>query len=325
MRLSTALKIALGALALGGLGAGAAQLALRPRRYDFTGKVAVVTGGSRGLGLAIARVLKERGARVALVARDDEELERARLRLRGDGGGIEVLAVRCDVSSPTQVERAVAQVIEVFGRIDVLVNDAGTIEVGPFESMALQDFDTAMATNFWGALHFVRAVRGPMLDAGGGRILNVSSVGGAVAVPHLLPYVASKFALTGLSLGLRAELAKDRILVTTACPGLMRTGSAPHAFFKGNRVAEYRWFAIADALPIVSSSMGHAVRRVVRALEQGRAFVTVTPAARIGILAQALAPELTSLAMRAVHGLLPRGQDASPASQGFEARRRVAS
>lgn len=314
MRSSTAWKVALGALAF-----GAVQAARRARRFRFAGKVAVVTGGSRGLGLLFARLLVERGARVAIVARDEEELERARAELSKHGTR-EVLAVPCDVSSAAQVARAVDQIVRAFGRIDVLVNDAGTIQVGPFESMDPSDFEKAMDTNFWGALHFVRAVVGPMREAGGGRILNVSSIGGVVAVPHLLPYVASKFALTGLSLGLRAELAKDGIVVTTACPGLMRTGSPPHAWFKGNRAVEYAWFATSDELPIVSSGALHAARRMLRATERGRAFVTVTLPARVAILAQALTPELVARGMQLANGLLPHDTDAGPATTGFEAR-----
>ncbi len=307
-------KVALGALAF-----GAVQAARRARRFRFAGKVAVVTGGSRGLGLLLARLLLERGARVAIVARDEAELEKARLELT-EHGSREVRAVRCDVTSAAQVTQAVDEILRAFGRIDILVNDAGTIQVGPFESMQPSDFEKAMDTNFWGALHFVRAVLGPMREAGGGRILNVSSIGGVVAVPHLLPYVASKFALTGLSIGLRAELAKDGIVVTTACPGLMRTGSPPHAYFKGDRSREYAWFATSDELPIVSSSALHAARRMIRALERGRAFVTVTPPARLAILAQALTPELLARGMRLANGLLPHGADSGPATTGFEAR-----
>lgn len=94
----------------------------------------------------------------------------------------------------------------------------------------------------------------------GGRIVNVSSVGGKIGVPHLLPYTASKFALTGLSEGLRVELKRERILVTTVCPGLMRTGSPRNALFRGKHKREYAWFAIADSLPLLSISAESAAR-----------------------------------------------------------------
>lgn len=310
MRSSTLWKLGLGVLAL-----GTAQAIRRARRFDFAGKVVLVTGGSRGLGLELARQLADRGARLAIVARGPEELEKARQEL-SDRGARAVLPLACDVGIPAQVKQTVDEVVRVLGPIDVLVNVAGTIVVGPFESMQISDFEKALDTNFWGALHFVRAVLPSMREAGGGRILNISSVGGAVAVPHLLPYVASKFALTGLSLGLRAELAARGVLVTTACPGLMRTGSPPYALFKGDRATEYAWFATSDNLPIVSSSMRHAARRMLRALERGRAFVSVTPPARLAIPAQALAPELFARAMAIANRLLPGNADASPATPG---------
>lgn len=288
-------------------------------RFDLDGKVALVTGGSRGLGLAIATLLAKQGACVAIVARDRQELDLAAAELSA-AGAPQVLPVVCDVGSAAQVHEAVEQVIRVLGPVDVLVNDAGTIEVGPFESMDLSDFEKAMATNFWGTLHFIRAVLPSMRANGGGRILDVSSIGGVVGVPHLLPYVASKFACTGLSLGLRAELAKDGILVTTACPGLMRTGSPPFAYFKGDRSAEYAWFSTSAKLPLVSASVRRAARLMVRAMVRGRAFVTVTPPARAAIVAQALAPGLVSAVMSAANRWLPRNTDARPATIGFDAR-----
>src|SRR5262249_52903527 len=150
------------------------------------------------------------------------------------------------------VKHMVDAVWNHFGPIDVLINNAGVIEVGPLETMTLQDFEEAMRTHFWGPVYTTMAVLSEMRYRGGGRIVNISSIGGKVSVPHLVPYCASKFALCGLSEGLRAELAKDNILVTTVIPGLMRTGSPPNATFKGRHREEYAWFSISDALPVVS-------------------------------------------------------------------------
>src|SRR5205823_4029010 len=135
----------------------------------------------------------------------------------------------CDVTHRREVTQFVRATRERFGRIDVLVNNAGTIEVGPMEVMTLDDYDRAMKTHFWGPLYMVLAVLPELRKRREGRIVNVSSIGGKISVPHLLPYCASKFALTGFSQGLRAELAKDGIVVTTVCPGLMRTGSPLNA------------------------------------------------------------------------------------------------
>jgi NAD(P)-dependent dehydrogenase (short-subunit alcohol dehydrogenase family) len=315
------MRISSWGLGLAGVVALAAGLAVRgARRFHIAGKVAIVTGGSRGLGLVLARELAGRGATVVLIARDSAELGRARADLVTRGAS-DVLVMPGDVSDAGRMHEIVDAVLEMFGRVDVLVNNAGDIEVGPLEAMRLDDFERAMRTHFWGPLHLVRELHGPMRAAGGGRIVNVSSVGGIVAPPHLLPYVASKFALTGLSLGLSAELAKDRILVTTVCPGLMRTGSGVNALIKGNRAAEYAWFATSDAIPLLSTSAERAARRIVRAVERGEAVVAITPAAKLARIAQGLAPGVVARAMRVANRLLPRGSDPQP-SLGREARSR---
>lgn len=305
-------------LALGAMAAGGLTVARRARRFDLAGKVALITGGSRGLGLVLARELGRRGVRVVLVARDAQALERARADLEGRGASGVVLAPG-DVGDVAQAERAVTAALEAFGRVDVLVNLAGAIQVGPMDAMELADFERAMTTHFWGPLHLVRAVVEPMRKQGGGRIVNVSSIGGVVAPPHLLPYVASKFALTGLSLGLRAELAADGIVVTTVCPGLMRTGSPPNATFKGDRAKEYAWFATSDALPLFTASAERAARRIVRAIERGEALVATPWPARLAILAQGLAPGAVARAMALACRALPRSADRR-ASTGAEAR-----
>ncbi len=197
------------------------------RRIELAGRVVIVTGGSTGLGLMVARQAAERGAKLVLAARGEEDLRAAEAEIRQLGA--EVLAVPTDVSDEGQVRNLVARAIERFGRVDILVNNAGTIQVGPAEAMTVDDFRQAMATNFWGELFPILAVLPQMRAQGGGRIANVVSVGGKVSVPHLLPYSASKFALTGLTEGLRSELARDNILVTGIYPGTIRTGGHAHA------------------------------------------------------------------------------------------------
>jgi short-subunit dehydrogenase len=144
-----------------------------------------------------------------------------------------------------------------------------------------------------------------------GRIVNIASIGGKISVPHLLPYSASKFALVGLSEGLRAELAKDGILVTTICPGLMRTGSPRHAWFKGRHRAEHAWFSISDALPLASMDADRAARQIVAALRDGDAEQVLSRPAQLATLAHALFPELTAGVLGAINRLLP-GPDGLP-------------
>jgi NAD(P)-dependent dehydrogenase (short-subunit alcohol dehydrogenase family) len=299
------------------LGIVVLQAALR-KKYSFRNKSVVITGGSRGLGLEMARLFAQEGANVALIARTQETLERARIELENMGSS--VLAIRCDVRDRGQVEAAIAEVVRHFGSVDVLVNNAGIIQVGPYDRMQTDDYENVMATHAWGPLYMTKAALPHMRRMGGGRIVNISSIGGKVAVPHLLPYTMSKFALTGLSQGMSAELAQDGILVTTVCPGLMRTGSHINASFKGRNRNEYAWFSISGALPLVSIDATRAARKIVEACRRGRPDLTITPQAKVIAMANAIMPALMVRAMRIANALLPGpgAESASEEHKGFE-------
>jgi short-subunit dehydrogenase len=273
------------------------------REYDLRDKTVLITGGSRGLGLVMAREFARHGARLALCARDEEELERARLDL--ERFGVEVMVVRCDVRNRQEVNDMVAAVNARFGNVDVLVNNAGVIQVGPLEVMTEEDFEQAMQAHFWAPLNTIMAVLPSMRQRKSGRIVNITSIGGKVAVPHLVPYSASKFALVGLSKGLRAELMKDGISVTTVCPGLMRTGSPRNAEFKGQHRFEYAWFSISDALPLLTVSAENAARQVVHACKRGQAELVISIPAKIAVLFESLFPEAMYQILSVVNQLLP--------------------
>jgi len=181
-----------------------------------------------------------------------------------------------------------------YGGVDVLINNAGVIQVGPVEVMTLADYEEAMKTHFWGPLYATLAVLPSMRRRGRGRIVNISSIGGKIGVPHLVPYSASKFALVGLSEGLRAELAKDGIVVTTVCPGLMRTGSPRNATFKGQHRAEYAWFSISDASPVASMQAERAARQIIAATRRGDAEVILSLQAILAVKFHQLFPELSA-------------------------------
>jgi short-subunit dehydrogenase len=292
-----------------GLGwfAGAAALgvalgALRARR-DAPTQSALVTGGSRGLGFLLAREYQRRGARVAICGRDADALRRAKARL--DAEGPPVFAMTCDVSSRSEVDELVDAASRAFRGIDTLVNNAGIIGVGPDVHMNLGDYEDAMRVNFFGALHVTRAVLPQMRRRRRGRVVNVASIAGLVPVPHMLPYTASKFALTGWSEGLRAELAVDGVRVTTVCPALMRTGSPRHASFKGRHREEYAWFSIADATPGITIGAERAAARIVRAGERGRARLVLPVYMRLPVALHAAAPGLTLGVLARAHALLP--------------------
>jgi short-subunit dehydrogenase len=193
-----------------------------------------------------------------------------------------------------------------FGRIDVLINNAGVIQVGPLNSLTHADFEEAMNVHFWGVLHSVEAALPLMRQQGAGRIVNIASIGGQLAVPHLLPYSASKFALVGFSDGLRAELMKEGIYVTTVCPGLMRTGSPRNATFKGQHRAEYAWFSISSSIPLLSMSAERAAQKIIFACRYGRGKITLSLPAKLAVCANALAPELISDLMGLANRFLPK-------------------
>src|ERR1043166_5624679 len=290
-RISTALF----PLAVVGAAAASASCYLRARRrISFHGKTVLISGASRGLGLELARRFAREGAHVVLLARARDELRNAASEFLDRG--VDATVLECDVRKPDEVKKTVGEVIERRGAIDVLVNNAGIIQVGPMERR------------------------------GTGRIVNIASIGGKVAVPHLLPYVASKFALVGLSEGLRPELAKDGIYVTTVCPGLMRTGSHLNALFKGDHEKEFALFSIANALPLLSTSSEKAARQIVEACRDGRAEIFITPQARLLDIVNCLFPGLVAESLALVNRALPGARDRSGdiLKRGWESRSRLA-
>ena len=292
------------ALAAGAALFAAARALRRRPPLDFRDRVALITGGSRGLGLLLSRELALQGARLCILARDPDELDIARRELAAVGHH-RVLALTCDVRNREDAEWAVRATVERFGRLDILINNAGVVQVGPLEHMGLEDFEDAMKVHFWGPLFFVQAALPHLRERGEGRIVNISSIGGKVSIPHMAPYCASKHALVGLSNSLRIELAKDGVWVTTVCPGLMRTGSHVNALFKGKRREELAWFAVSDSLPVTSMCGRRAARRIVEACRHGEPHLILTQQARLAAAAATLAPCLTARLLETVNRFLP--------------------
>jgi NAD(P)-dependent dehydrogenase (short-subunit alcohol dehydrogenase family) len=310
-------RILIGALAGAGAAWGARQLLRMARRITLEDRVVVITGASTGHGLMVARYAARRGARLVLAARETENLSAAELEMIHQGAR-DVLAVPTDVNDRAQCQYLVDVTTERHGRVDVLVNNAGIIQVGPMETMTIRDFEEALATNFWGAVYCTLAAVPYMRERRFGRIANVVSVGGKFPAPHLLPYTASKFALAGLTQALRVELAKDGILVTGVYPHLMRTGGHVHAWVKGDRPAEYTWFALGDTLPLISTSAEYVARRLWRAVCAGDAEVIVGWPAAVAATVHNLCPNWTLEGLALINRLLPepagtggpvRGQD----------------
>lgn len=270
---------------------------------SFRGKTALVTGGSRGLGLLIAQELGARGCQVMICARDSGELQEAERLLRARG--VEAAGTVCDIRDPDAGRHLLDAVEKRFGQLDIVVNNAGIIQVGPMEALTERDFENAWQTMFAGPLRLISAVLPGMRERHSGTIVNIASIGGRIPVPHLLPYVAAKHALAGFSSGLRAELAADGVSVTTVVPGLMRTGSHRAARFSGQSRREYAWFATAASLPLLSGSADRAARAIVRAAEHRRPELVFTPAAKLACRAYALAPATTTRLLGVAARLLP--------------------
>lgn len=285
---------------------------------SFEGRSVVITGGSRGLGLELARCFAAEGARLTLLARSEEELERAAQTLEAEFEAPDVELMTCDVTQVDEVNRVVDEILDRRGRIDVLINNAGIIVAGPVEDITRGDVEEALDVHLWGPYNLMQAAV-PAMKGQGGRIVNISSIGGLVAVPHLMPYTVSKFALTGLSDSMRAELAQDDIYVTTVCPGLMRTGSHVNAWFRGQRTKEFSLFALVGASPFFSVNSRRAAQKIVRACRYGKEHLTFTLSARLLKGADRLFPDFVGSVMKQVSRLLP----SSKSQEGSERRRGI--
>lgn len=278
------------------------QILQRKREADLTGEVALVTGASSGLGYLLAREFAREGCNIVICARDEDNLEAARSSLAGEGA--EVLAIPCDVSDPDQVVDLIERATSRFGRVDILVNNAGVIQFGPVQSTRREDFENAMDTMFWGTVHPTLTLLPQMTKRGSGRIVNITSIGGKVSVPHLVPYNSAKFAALGFSEGIHAELQQDGITVTTIVPGLMRTGSFVNARFAGEVEKEYTWFSLGSSLPLITIDAERAAQQIVEATKRGEAERILSIPAKILGRIHGIAPATTSRILGAVNSLI---------------------
>ncbi len=277
-------------LTAAGLGAGLAvrQLLSRRSEENLRGQVVLITGGSKGLGVALARQFAREGCRLAICARNREELHGGKREL--ERRGAQVLAIPCDVTDEAQVKQMVADVTGHYGGIDILVNNAGQTQVGPVTAMTVKDFDSAMKVMFWGVVFPTLASIPAMVKRRSGKIVTITAFDGKVTVPHMMPYTCAKFAATGFSEGLRAELSQEGIQVMTIAPGPLRTGSFGSA-------------------PVLAMSADTAAKKIVTAVKRGESEHVLASGAKalsgfhglfpgaaanlIGILAAALLPAAT--------------------------------
>jgi NAD(P)-dependent dehydrogenase (short-subunit alcohol dehydrogenase family) len=322
-RLKNELPVVIGA----GVGAalGAAAWAWRDGRHTLAGQVALIAGGSRGLGFALAREFAREGCRVVICARDGEELDRAVADLTS--AGAQAMAVQCDVTDRDQVRRLLSQARSRFGYVDILCNVAGTIQVGPVETMTVEDFESAMRVMFWGTLYPTLELLPDMIARRSGRIVNITSIGGRVSVPHLLPYNCAKFAAVALSEGLRAELRKYGVKVVTIVPGLMRTGSFLNAYFKGQQEREFAWFSLGASMPGMSMNARRAARQIVAATRRGQSTRVLSKPAQMLALFHGLFPGLTAELLGLANSLILPAADGGvrESARGMEVSERTRS
>lgn len=295
-----------------GLALGTAVVQLSKRKSDlnpdtFQGKAVLITGGSRGLGLALAKNLVIEGAYVTLLARNLTELQEAKIILSEFAPENHIQIIETDITDRLQLTEAFRETVSRWGGIDLLINNAGAIIVGPFESMALEDFEAQMKLHVYANIQATNEVLPIFKRKGGGRIINICSMGGKVAVPHMLPYDTSKFALAGFSQGITAELSRKNITVTTVYPALMRTGSPIQAVFKGNAEKEFAWFANADVFPGLSSNAHKVAATIIEASRIRQTELIPSFIGKLRLFAGFVFPELMVSAMSFMNGMMPKG------------------
>ncbi len=187
----------------------------------LAGRGAVVTGGGRGIGAAVASALAEEGARVVVSARSTGQIEAVAAELRDRGA--DAWAVTCDVSDPEAVRALAAAAAEKLGGVDILVNNAGIARSAPLKSLSLEEWNTIQAVNATGTFLCTQAFLGPMVERGWGRVVNIASIAGKMGAAYIAAYAASKHAVIGFTRSVAAEVATTGVTVNAVCPGYVDT------------------------------------------------------------------------------------------------------
>ena len=254
------------------------------------GKVAIITGGGRGIGRAIALSFARAGAKTTLAARTESELNQVRQEVEGLGG--EALVVVTDVKDSKQAERMVDRTLEHFGTVDILVNNAGYIHVARVTEHGIAEWCETIATNLDGMFYCSLPVLRPMIDKGSGRIINLSSVAGVTGWPNTLAYSASKHGVIGFTKTLALEVAGYGITVNAICPGVTRTGMSK--------------MAITERARLENETYEERLQKVLQAIPQHKLAEPEDIAAMALYLASEEASRLTGQAIGVDCGMAPR-------------------
>ena len=221
---------------------------------ELSGRGAVVTGGGRGIGRAVARALAESGAAVVVTARSTDEIEAVADELRRDG--FEAHAVRCDVADPQSITAMAAAAREALDHVDILVNNAGIARSNPVKRLPLEEWHRIFAVNATGTFLCTQAFLGGMLERGWGRIINVASVAGLRGARYIAAYTASKHAQIGFTRALADEVAAQGVTVNAICPGYVDT--------------EMTEYSVARIVEKTGLSQEEALGRILALSPQGR-------------------------------------------------------
>nr|WP_276169158.1 SDR family oxidoreductase [Zobellia alginiliquefaciens] len=308
-----------GAVAVGGLVA-ARHLHRKKRHLELSGRVILITGATRGLGLVMARQLSQAGAKVAICGRNQEELDAACRQLSELTS--EFLGINCNVTDKVQVQEMMSHIQRHWGEVEVLINNAGIIQVGPMEHMNEEDYRQAINVHFWAPFNLIKEALPGMKASGQGRIVNIASINGKVSFPHLLPYTVSKFALAGFSEGITSELGRNNIRVTSVYPGLMRTGSPRNIDVKGRHKKEYAWFKVSDSLPGLSMDAEKAAAKIIKAMKYGKKVIGLGLPAKLAMAMEGLVPGINlsffDVADKLLPGTVDSHADSADTHKGYE-------
>ncbi len=253
-------------------------------RRTLRGQVAIISGASSGIGRATALALAAEGARLALAARSADRLRATADEIKAQGG--EALALPTDVTHREQVERLVRETLDHWGRLDVVVANAGQYIRCPVRELTVAAVERSLAVNFYGGLHLALAALPTLLAQGSGHLIFVTSMDGKKGLPPDAPYVAAKFALTGLAEVMRQELRGSGVAVTTVLPGRVDT-----PMIETLRVP---WISAKVPPEAVAGA-------IVRAVYRSRPEVIVPRWAKVLVYVNTVSPRLGDWAVRAFH------------------------
>lgn len=239
------------------------------------GKVAIVTGGTQGIGKATALLLAREGASVVIAARGRDLLDAVAAEIRAGGGS--VAAVQADVGRKADCERVIAETLKVFARIDILVNNAGTSQTGEFQSVTDETWQADFELKLFGAIRLARLAIPEMKKQGGGRIINITNIGAKQPRAKSMPTTVTRAAGLAFTKALSKEFAPDRILVNTVCIGLIRAGQHEAKAKKAGIPVEQVYSGMAKDIPLGRVGQAEEVANVIAFLaSDASSYVTGT-------------------------------------------------